>query len=61
MVFPMSASNMIDKAEGAGWGGKKPWVTESAASIGKAMEIKDKPVAVATVNTKGTKITNPTE
>ena len=40
---------------------KKPWVTDKAASMGSAIEIKESPVAVATVNTKGTRITNPTE
>ena len=57
----MSASNITDNAEGAGCGGKNPWVTDNDASIGNPTPINERPVALAMVNTRGTKITKPTE
>ena len=57
----MSASNITAKAVGAGCGGRKPWVTDKAASMGNAMEISERPVAAATVKTRGTRMTKPTE
>ena len=34
-VLPISALNILAIAVGAGCGGKKPWVTDKEASIGK--------------------------
>ena len=57
----MSASNITDNAEGAGCGGKNPWVTDKDASIGNPTPINERPVALAIVKTRGTKMTKPTE
>jgi hypothetical protein len=59
-VFPIFALNIIEIAVGEGWGGKKPWVTESAEIKGIPTYSKGKPVAAATVNIMGIRITKPT-
>src|SRR5690606_37006039 len=58
-VIPKSAFSMAAKATGPGCGGKKPWVTDSAAAMGIPMYNLGKPVAEAIANTSGINTTKP--
>ncbi len=55
-IFPL---NCITRATGEGWGGKKPWVTDSAVSIGKPMYTAGKLYLYTTEKIRGTINTKP--
>ncbi|MNT89230.1 hypothetical protein D3C72_2299300 [compost metagenome] len=59
-VLPISAWKMVAIAVGPGCGGRKPWVTESAAAIGTPTYSSGMLAAAAMVNTSGSISTKPT-
>ncbi|MNT28041.1 hypothetical protein D3C72_1637000 [compost metagenome] len=59
-VLPISAWKMVAIAVGPGCGGRKPWVTDSAAAIGTPTYSSGTRADAAILKTSGSSSTKPT-